>query len=60
MTEKKPLRVVFDPGCFDNLPPKIRPVAHGVLAIMVYEQIDQTPIEDMSEALEVIDRIREL
>ena len=45
---------------FDTLPPKIRPVAHGVLAIMVYEQIDQTPIEDMSEVLEVIDRIREL
>jgi hypothetical protein len=45
---------------FGILPPKIRPVAHGVLAMMVYEQIDQTPIEDMSEALAVIDRIRKL
>jgi hypothetical protein len=45
---------------FGTLPANIRPVAHGVLAIMVYEQIDQTPIEDMSAAQEVIDRIREL
>jgi hypothetical protein len=45
---------------FGILPPKIRPVAHGVLAIMVYEIIDQTPIEDMSAALEVIDRVREM
>jgi hypothetical protein len=45
---------------FGILPPKIRPVAHGVLAMMVYEQIDQTPIEDMSEALAVINRIKEM
>jgi hypothetical protein len=45
---------------FDTLPQNIQPIAHAVLAIMVYEQIDQTPIEDMSEALEIIDYIREL
>ena len=45
---------------FGTLPLDIRPVAHGVLAMMVYEQIDQIPIEDFSDAQEVIDRIREL
>jgi len=43
---------------FDTLPPDIQPIAHAVLSMMVYEQIDQSPIEDMSEALEVIDRVR--
>jgi hypothetical protein len=45
---------------FDTLPQNIQPIAHAVLAIMVYEIIDQTPIEDMSAALEVIDRVREM
>lgn len=45
---------------FGTLPVNIRPIAHSVLSMMVYEQIDQTPIEDMSAAQEVIDRIREL
>jgi hypothetical protein len=45
---------------FGTLPANIRPIAHSVLSMMVYEQIDQAPIEDMSAAQEVIDRIREL
>ena len=45
---------------FDTLPQNIQPIAHAVLSMMVYEQIDQTPIEDMSAAQEVIDRIREM
>ena len=45
---------------FGTLPPNIRPVAHSVLSMMVYEQIDQAPIEDFSDAQEVIDYIREL
>jgi hypothetical protein len=45
---------------FDTLPQNIQPIAHAVLAIMVYEIIDQTPIEDMSAALELIDRVREM
>ena len=45
---------------FDTLPQNIQPIAHAVLAIMVYEQIDQTPIEDMSEALKIIDYIKEM
>jgi hypothetical protein len=45
---------------FDTLPKNIQPIAHAVLTMMVYEQIDQTPIGDMSEAQAVIDRIREL
>ena len=45
---------------FGTLPANIRPIAHSVLSIMVYEQIDQTPIEDFSDAQEVIDYIREL
>jgi hypothetical protein len=44
----------------NTLPVDIVPVAHAVLTMMVYEQIDQAPIEDMSAAQEVIDRIREL
>jgi hypothetical protein len=42
------------------LPANIVPIAHGVMSMMVYEQIDQTPIEDFSDAQEVIDYIREL
>jgi hypothetical protein len=45
---------------FGTLPKNIVPIAHGVMSMMVYEQIDQTPIEDFSDALEVIDYIREL
>ena len=45
---------------FGTLPLNIRPVAHSVLSMMVYEQIDQAPIEDFSDAQEVIDYIREL
>jgi hypothetical protein len=45
---------------FGTLPPDIRPIAHVVLSMMVYEQIDLTPIEDMSAAQEVIDRIQEM
>jgi hypothetical protein len=45
---------------FDTLPQNIRPIAHSVLSMMVYEQIDQAPIEDFSDAQEVIDYIREL
>jgi hypothetical protein len=45
---------------FGTLPQNIQPIAHAVLAIMVYEIIDQTPIEDMSAALELIDRVREM
>ena len=45
---------------FDTLPQNIQPIAHAVLAIMVYEIIDLTPIEDMAAALEVIDRVREM
>jgi hypothetical protein len=44
----------------NTLPVDIVPVAHAVLTMMVYEQIDQTPIEDFSDAQEVIDYIREL
>jgi hypothetical protein len=36
------------------------PIAHGVMSMMVYEQIDQHPIEDFSDAQEVIDYIKEL
>ena len=45
---------------FNTLPANIVPIAHGVMSMMVYEQIDQTPIEDFSDAQEVIDYIREL
>ena len=45
---------------FNTLPKNIVPIAHGVMSMMVYEQIDQTPIEDFSDAQEVIDYIREL
>jgi hypothetical protein len=45
---------------FDTLPENIQPIAHAVLTMMVYEQIDQTPIEDMSDALLIINRIKEL
>lgn len=45
---------------FDTLPRDIQPIAHVVLAMMVYEQIDQNPIEDMSQAQAIIDRIKEL
>ena len=45
---------------FDTLPQNIQPIAHAVLTMMVYEQIDQTPIEDMSDAIAVIDRIKEM
>jgi hypothetical protein len=45
---------------FDTLPQNIQPIAHAVLSMMVYEQIDQAPIEDFSDAQEVIDHIREL
>lgn len=44
----------------NSLPIDIVPVAHTVLTMMVYEQIDQTPIEDFSDAQEVIDRITNL
>jgi hypothetical protein len=45
---------------FGTLPLDIRPVAHSVMSMMVYEQIDQALIEDFSDAQEVIDYIREL
>jgi hypothetical protein len=45
---------------FETLPENIVPIAYGVMAMMVYEQIDQTPIEDFSDAQEVIDYIKEL
>jgi len=45
---------------FGTLPANIVPIAHSVMSMMVYEQIDQTPIEDFSEAQEIIDYIREL
>lgn len=45
---------------FETLPENIVPVAHAVMSMIVYEQIDQTPIEDFSDALEVINRIKEL
>jgi hypothetical protein len=45
---------------FNTLPANIVPIAHGVMSMMVYEQIDQSPIEDFSDAQEVIDYIREL
>lgn len=45
---------------FGTLPANIVPIAHSVMSMMVYEQIDQTPIEDFSDAQEVIDYIREL
>jgi hypothetical protein len=45
---------------FNTLPANIVPIAHGVMSMMVYEQIDQAPIEDFSDAQEVIDYIREL
>jgi hypothetical protein len=45
---------------FNTLPKNIVPIAHGVMSMMVYEQIDQTPIEDFSDAQEVINYIREL
>jgi hypothetical protein len=44
----------------DTLPENIVPIARAVLTMMVYEQIDQTPIEDMSDALEIINRIKEM
>ncbi len=45
---------------FGTLPANIVPIAHSVMSMMVYEQIDQTPIEDFSDAQEVIDYIREM
>jgi hypothetical protein len=45
---------------FGTLPANIMPIAHSVMSMMVYEQIDQAPIEDFSDAQEVIDYIREL
>ena len=45
---------------FGTLPANIVPIAHSVMSMMVYEQIDQAPIEDFSDAQEVIDYIREL
>jgi len=45
---------------FKTLPENIIPIAHAVMSMMVYEQIDQAPIEDFSDAQEVIDYIREL
>jgi hypothetical protein len=45
---------------FNTLPENIVPIAHAVMNMIVYEQIDQTPIEDFSDALEVINRIKEL
>jgi hypothetical protein len=45
---------------FETLPESIVPVAHAVMSMIVYEQIDQTPIEDFSDAQEVIDYIKEL
>lgn len=44
----------------NTLPVDIIPIAHTVLVIMVYEQIDQTPIKDFSDAREVIGRIQDL
>ena len=45
---------------FGTLPANIVPIAHSVMSMMVYEQIDQTPIENFSDAQEIIDYIREL
>ena len=43
-------------ACADD----IKPVAVAVMMMLKYEAIDQYPIEDFSEALAVIDRIKEL
>ena len=45
---------------FNTLPASIVPIAHAVMSMMLYEQIHQAPIEDFSDAQEVIDYIREL
>jgi hypothetical protein len=45
---------------FKTLPENIVPIAYSVMSMIVYEQIDQAPIEDFSDAQEVIDYIREL
>ena len=45
---------------FGTLPANIVPIAHSVMSMMVYEHIDQTPIEDFSDAQEVIDYIKEM
>jgi hypothetical protein len=44
----------------NTLPEDIVPVAHTMLNLMVYEIIDQNPIEDFSESQEIIDRIQGL
>jgi hypothetical protein len=44
----------------NSLPVDIVPVAHTVLAMMVYAQIDQIPLTDFPDALQVINHIKEL
>lgn len=43
-------------SCADDL----KPVVFTVMSMLKYEAMDQEPIEDFSQALEVIDRIKEL
>ena len=39
---------------------EIKPIAHAVISMLRYEYLDQIPIEDFSQALEIINQVKEL
>lgn len=45
---------------FATLPQHIVPIAHSIMNMMVYAQIDETPIEDLSAAEAVIEHVRSM
>jgi hypothetical protein len=45
---------------FATLDPAVRPVAHVMLQMIMFEYFDSAPLEDLSQAQEVIQHIQSL
>lgn len=45
---------------FQSCDDEIKPVAHAVICMLKYEYIDSQPINDFTDAQEIINRVKEL